>query len=166
MSKRSTVTVRDRPITGRSAASGALQVHGETFSVATCDRVEIVDLTDQVAALVRHCQIGEGLVSLLSLHTTCAVFINEYQAALVADIQRFLEDAIARHGDWLHNNPAHSDCDRTNADSHLRAMLLGHTLTLQVSGGELVLGQWQRVLMAELDGPRERSLRLTAMGVR
>jgi thiamine phosphate synthase YjbQ (UPF0047 family) len=52
-----------------------------------------------------------------------------------------------------------------NADSHLRAMLLGHTLTVQVSGGELVLGRWQRLLLAELDGPRTRTLRLTAMGI-
>jgi thiamine phosphate synthase YjbQ (UPF0047 family) len=52
-----------------------------------------------------------------------------------------------------------------NADSHLRAMLLGHTLTVQVSGGELVLGQWQRLLLAELDGPRARTLRLMALGV-
>jgi secondary thiamine-phosphate synthase enzyme len=52
-----------------------------------------------------------------------------------------------------------------NADAHLRAMILGHSLTLQVSGGEVVLGQWQRILMAELDGPRSRTLRLSVMGV-
>jgi thiamine phosphate synthase YjbQ (UPF0047 family) len=52
-----------------------------------------------------------------------------------------------------------------NADSHLRAMLLGHGLTLQVSGGEVVLGQWQRILMAELDGPRARTLRVQVWGV-
>ena len=52
-----------------------------------------------------------------------------------------------------------------NADSHLRALLLGHNLTLQVSGGEVVLGQWQRILMAELDGPRARSLRIQIFGV-
>jgi thiamine phosphate synthase YjbQ (UPF0047 family) len=44
-------------------------------------------------------------------------------------------------------------------------MLLGHTLALQVSGGEVVLGQWQRILMAELDGPRARSVRLQVMGI-
>ena len=71
-------------------------------------------------------------------------------------------DADAR---WMHNDPAHSDCDRANADSHLRALLLGHTLSLQVSGGEVVLGQWQRILMAELDGPRARSLRIQILGV-
>jgi thiamine phosphate synthase YjbQ (UPF0047 family) len=52
-----------------------------------------------------------------------------------------------------------------NADAHLRAMLPGHSLSLQVSGGEIVLGQWQRILMAELDGPRARTLRLQVMGV-
>src|SRR5207302_736806 len=55
--------------------------------------------------------------------------------------------------------------DRMNADSHLRAMLLGHNLTLQVSGGEVVLGQWQRVLLAELDGPRAGSLRIQIFGI-
>jgi thiamine phosphate synthase YjbQ (UPF0047 family) len=52
-----------------------------------------------------------------------------------------------------------------NADAHLRALLLGHNLTLQISGGEVVLGQWQRILMAELDGPRARSLRIQIFGV-
>jgi len=47
----------------------------------------------------------------------------------------------------------------------LRAMLLGHSLTLQISGGEVVLGKWQRVLMAELDGPRTRTVRLQVLGI-
>ena len=77
---------------------------------------------------------------------------------------RVLERIAAREAGWLHDDPAHSDCERLNADAHLRAMFLGHGVTLQVSGGELVLGQWQRVLFAELDGPRPRTLRLLAMG--
>ena len=51
-----------------------------------------------------------------------------------------------------------------NADSHLRALLLGHSLTLQISGGEVVLGQWQRLLMAELDGPRTPRLTYPGSG--
>jgi secondary thiamine-phosphate synthase enzyme len=125
-----------------------------------------MDLTDRVRELVRRVGVREGMVSVWSLHTTCAVFINEYQRALLADIKRFLEQVIAREDHWLHNDPAHSDCDRMNADSHLRTMLLGHSLTLQVSGGDVVLGQWQRVLVAELDGPRARSLRVQVWGIR
>ena len=65
---------------------------------------------------------------------------------------------VARDAEWLHNNPEHSDCDRMNADSHLRALLLGHNLTLQVSGGEVVLGQWQRIR----DGGARRPARTLA----
>jgi secondary thiamine-phosphate synthase enzyme len=72
---------------------------------------------------------------------------------------------VARDDAWVHNDPDHSDCDRMNADSHLRALLLGHSLTLQISGGEVVLGQWQRILLGELDGPRARSLRVQVIGV-
>ena len=166
MSKSSTVTVREKPVADvASANAGSLTIHGETFVVQTDQRVEVIDLTSRVMELVRQFDIREGLVSIWSMHTTCTLFINEYQVALLADITRFLERMVARDAEYLHNDPNHSDCDRMNADSHLRAMLLGHNLTLQISGGEVVLGQWQRVLMAELDGPRARSLRVQIFGI-
>jgi secondary thiamine-phosphate synthase enzyme len=166
MSKNSTVTVRERPVEEvASVKSGSLTIHGETIVVSTDGRIELVDLTKQVMEFVKRFNIREGLVSLWSMHTTCSLFINEFQTALLADIRRFLEQMVARDAEWMHNDPNHSDCDRMNADSHLRALLLGHSLTLQVSGGEVVLGQWQRILMAELDGPRARSLRIQIFGV-
>jgi secondary thiamine-phosphate synthase enzyme len=165
-SRRSTATLRDQPIAGETSASGPFAVEAATLAVATAARLQVVDITDQVMARVREAGIREGLVSVFSLHTTCTLFINEHQTALVADITRFLEEIVERDAAWLHNDPEHSDCDRMNADSHLRALLVGHSLTLQVSGGEIVLGQWQRLLLAELDGPRDRSLRITVLGVR
>ena len=148
-----------------SASAGGMIVRGETLVVSTSDRIELVDLTARVMDLAKDAGVREGVVSLWSMHTTCALFINEAQRALHADIKRFLEQVVTRDSDWMHNDPNHSDCDRMNADSHLRAMLLGHSLTLQISGGEIVLGQWQRLLMAELDGPRERSIRAQMMGI-
>jgi len=166
MSKSSTVTVRETPVQDvASAKAGGLTIHGETFVVQTDQRLELVDLTSRIMEYVRCFNIREGLVSLWSMHTTCALFINEFQTALLSDIKRFLEQMVARDAEWMHNSPEHSDCDRMNADSHLRALLLGHSLTLQVSGGEVVLGQWQRILLAELDGPRARSLRIQVLGV-
>jgi secondary thiamine-phosphate synthase enzyme len=164
MSKRSTITVREQPVASVSSATGAFRVHGESFVVNTGHRVQIVDVTAEVMALVRQIGITEGIFHLFSMHTTCTVFINEFQRALLADIQEFLERLVARDAAWHHNDPQQSDCDRMNADSHLRALLLGHDLTLQVSGGEVVLGQWQRILLAELDGPRARTLRVQVMG--
>jgi secondary thiamine-phosphate synthase enzyme len=148
-----------------TSATGGMMVHAETLTVQTDQRVELVDVTDRVMAYARGTGIREGLANIWSMHTTCAVFINEAQHALHADIKSFLEQMVARDAEWLHNDPDHSDCDRFNADSHLRAMLLGHSLTLQVNGGEIVLGQWQRILIVELDGPRARTLRIQVMGI-
>ena len=142
-----------------------MRVHADTITVRTEERLQLIDITDQLSSFVSASGVREGLLNVWSLHTTCAVFINEAQLALHADIKRALEQLIQRDAQWMHNDPAHSDCDRGNADAHLRAMLLGHSLTLQVAGGAIVLGQWQRVLAGELDGPRVRTLRVQSMGV-
>jgi secondary thiamine-phosphate synthase enzyme len=147
------------------SSTGGLVVRGDAFVVPTRERIDIVDLTDRLREFVRASGVQEGLLSVWALHTTCALFVNENQKALLADVKRVLDQLVARDDNWLHNDPAHSDCDRVNADSHLRAMLLGHSLTLQVSGGDIVLGQWQRTLLAELDGPRERTLRAQIWGI-
>ena len=165
-SKSTTVTVREKPMEGvATATAGGVTIHGETFVIDTDQRIELVDLTNRIMEFVRRFNIREGMLSIWSMHTTCTLLINEFQGALLSDIKRFLEQMVARDAEYLHNDPNHSDCDRQNADSHLRAMLLGHSLTLQISGGEVVLGQWQRILMAELDGPRARSLRVQVFGV-
>ncbi len=158
------MTLRETPVQSASV-SGPLVVYAESLLVQTDQRIELVDVTDVVMERIRQSNVREGIASLWSMHTTCALFINEAQKALHADITRVLEEMIDRDAEWMHNDPQHSDCDRMNADSHLRAMLLGHSLPLQITGGELVLGQWQRVLLAELDGPRARSVRVQVMGI-
>ena len=162
--KSSSVTLRETPVQAASV-SGPLVVYSESLLVLSDKRIELVDITEVVMERIRQSNVREGLASLWSMHTTCALFINEAQKALHVDILRVLEQVVDRDAEWMHNDPQHSDCDRMNADSHLRAMLLGHSVTLQISSGELVLGQWQRVLVAELDGPRARSVRIQVMGV-
>ena len=164
MSKSSSLTVRGTPVQAASV-SGPLVVHADSLLVETDCRIQLVDITDVVMDLIRRSGVREGMASLWSMHTTCALIINEAQKALHADITRVLEQMIERDAEWMHNDPQHSDCDRMNADSHLRAMLLGHSVTLQVSAGEPVLGQWQRVIVAEMDGPRARSVRVQMLGV-
>jgi len=166
MSKSSVITVRETPVAKTTSASvGGFTVVAETIDVDTTERVELVDLTDTVMAFVRRSGVQEGLLSLWSMHTTCTVFINESQKALETDILAFLEHVVARGKYYQHNDPDHSDCDRQNADAHLRAMLLGHSITMQISGGELVVGRWQRVLCGEMDGPRTRTIRAQVMGL-
>ena len=166
MSRSSVVTVRETPVAKATSASvGGFAVVAETIEVDTTERLELVDLTDTVMEFVRRSGVSEGLLSLWSMHTTFTVLINDSQKALQADMTSFLEHVVPRGHYYQHNDPKHSDCDRQNADSQLRAMLLGHSVTMQISGGELVIGQWQRVLCGEMDGPRTRKIRAQVQGL-
>jgi secondary thiamine-phosphate synthase enzyme len=145
--------------------AGLYQVTSTLVKIQTHEREELHNITNMVRNFVKSSGIREGLVNIASLHTTTAIFINEWQDALNHDFKTYLADTIRKDVYYRHNDPAWSDCDRHNADSHLRTLMLGISLNLQVAGGDVVLGEWQRVIMAEMDGPRERSLRLQVMGI-
>jgi secondary thiamine-phosphate synthase enzyme len=146
-------------------ATGPYRVAGTLVKVQTTGREELHNLTAMVRDFVRSSGVRAGSVIVSSLHTTCGIFINEWQDALVHDVKAYLANAINKDVYYRHNDPAWSDCDRHNADSHLRSLMLGISLTLQVADGEVVLGEWQSIIMAEFDGPRERSIRFQAMGI-
>src|SRR5438094_182558 len=93
----SAFTVRERPVEGTVTATvGDLTIHSKAFVIETGERIELFDLTNHVMRFVRKLTIREGLVSLWSLHTTCAVFINECQVALSSDIRQFIEQIVER----------------------------------------------------------------------
>ena len=131
----------------------------------TSDRTQLINITDRINEIVRKSGVHDGIVHLQSLHTTTAVFLNEWQDALLHDVKQFLEEVVAREVDWRHNDPQHSDCERKNADSHLRGMLMGQTLSLQVRNSCVLLGTWQSIILAEFDGPRSRSMSVQVSGV-
>jgi secondary thiamine-phosphate synthase enzyme len=131
----------------------------------TNERMQVIDVTERINEIVRKSGIRNGIVHLQSLHTTTAVFINEWQDALLHDVRKFLEDLVNRGDYWRHNDPAYSDCERKNADSHLRGMLMGQTLCLQVRNSAVLLGSWQSIILAEFDGPRSRSMSVQVSGI-
>jgi len=131
----------------------------------TSDRMQLINITDRINEIVRKSGVREGMVHLQSLHTTTAVFINEWQDALLQDVRTCLDDLINRENPWRHNNPEYSDCERKNADSHLRGMIMGQSLCLQVRNSTVLLGTWQSIILAEFDGPRSRSMSVQVSGV-
>jgi len=146
-------------------ATGPYRVASTLIKVQTEGRDELHNLTRLVRDFVKASGVRAGSVIVSSLHTTSGVFINEWQDALVHDVKAYLATAINKDVYYRHNDPAWSDCDRHNADSHLRSLMLGTSLTLPVIDGNVVLGEWQSIIMAEFDGPRERSVRMQAMGI-
>jgi secondary thiamine-phosphate synthase enzyme len=156
--KKASLTPEVRP-------TAALQMVLETLIYKTRERLELINITRDLNEVIRRHGLRAGFVIVQSLHTTTAVFINEFQQALLDDIKGFLEKLVGRIDYWRHNDPKLSECERQNADSHLRAMVLGHTLSLPVRDGALALGTWQSIILAELDGPRERAIQVQVLGV-
>lgn len=146
-----------------SVASG-YRIFSRVIDWVTTDRMELINITDRINDVVKKSGIREGLVHLQSLHTTASVFLNEWQDALLHDVRRYLEGLVSA-ADWRHNDPQYSDCERKNADSHMRGMLMGQSLSLQVRNSAVLLGTWQSIILAEFDGPRSRSMSVQVSGV-
>ena len=135
----------------------------ETLTVASKDRLQFMDLTKRIRDLIQRDNITKGLVVLSCLHTTTALFINEWQEALLHDLRVLLDRLVRERDGYRHDDQRYSDCDRGNAHSHLRSMLLSRQLSVPVVDGEMALGTFQSIIFAELDGPRERHIHLQVL---
>lgn len=151
--------------TGAKVMRGEMKVMSRTLKLVTDSRVELHNISDRVREQARTSGIRAGFLILSTLHTTTALFLNEFQAALMADLTEFLERLVDKDAGYLHNCEDSSDCERKNADAHLRATVLGHNVTVPIHEGEISLGQWQSILFAELDGPRERTVTAHFIGI-
>ena len=136
----------------------------DTFVVRSSQKQEMIDITPDMIKAARDAGIRDGFIGVFSQHTTAALLVNEFQSALLSDIADFLKRVIEDDLPYKHNSPEWSDCDRSNATSHLRSLLFSNSVMLPIVDGKPVLGQYQRVILAELDGPRERTLKLHFLG--
>lgn len=121
------------------------------LSVATDAHTDVVDITDRIEDALP--ADAEGVWTVFVDHTTAGVVINEAEPRLLEDIESFVAD-LAPDSGWEH------DALDGNADSHLRALVLGQSVALPVASGAPDLGTWQSVLLVDCDGPRQRTVRL------
>jgi len=142
-----------------------LKVVRKTLTMLSEKRTEVLDITKQIRDIMLSADIKEGILLVNALHTTCALFVNEFQGALVEDLKAMVDRLVPEAAGYRHDDPRYSDCERGNATSHLRAALLGRSVAVGITGGELALGRFQSILLAELDGPRPRTIDVQIMGV-
>ena len=135
-----------------------------SFTVPTQRKVQVIDLTESLSDGLARSEVTDGFVHLFCLHTTAGLLVNEYQSALIHDLIGFLGRFVDEARAYRHNDPAYSDCDRRNAPAHLRSLLLQPGLVLPIADGRIQIGRYQRVLLTELDGPRERRLSARFVG--
>ena len=121
------------------------------FTVSTDSRLSVVSVTDRVASSLPADASGTATVHVD--HTTAAVTVNEAEPQLLGDFETALSGLVSDDG-WDH------DTLDGNADAHVRAMLVGPSVTVPVRGGQPDLGTWQSVLLVECGGPRTRTVRV------
>jgi secondary thiamine-phosphate synthase enzyme len=119
------------------------------FEVRTDGQTAVTDITAQVADALP--DDADGTATVFVRHTTAAVTVNEGERRLLSDLGNALVDLVPNTG------YAHDEIDG-NADSHVRATLIGPDVTIPVSDGEPDMGTWQSVLLVECDGPRTRTV--------
>jgi len=129
----------------------------DTINIQSSRRNQLISISDSVRKVVRQSGITDGLCFIYVPHTTAGITINEDADPDVAlDIEETLEKLVPRRGSYRHAEG--------NADAHVKASLMGTSVTIHIENGELQLGRWQGIFFCEFDGPRHRSLHVTLMG--
>ena len=141
-----------------------MKVFTSTFTLSSEERTEVSDITKLVREAVQQFPVSAGIALINTMHTTCALFINEFQSALIDDLKGLIERLVPERGGYRHDDPRYSDCERGNAHAHLRAALLGRSIALGLNDGDLALGRFQSIIFAEFDGPRKREITLQIIG--
>lgn len=123
----------------------------ERIHIITRGQERLEDITSRVNHIVQRLKVEEGLCHLYVPHTTAGIIVNENEDPdVVRDILERLEALVPRGGRYHHAEG--------NAHSHIKASLMGHSLTIPIEEGKLALGRWQAIFLAEFDGPRERTV--------
>ncbi|HLQ05512.1 MAG TPA: secondary thiamine-phosphate synthase enzyme YjbQ [Verrucomicrobiae bacterium] len=134
-----------------------MTIHHEKLDVRTTTKVSTVDITARVRAAVTRSKVQDGICVVAVLHTTAGVFVNENaDPAVQHDLLSQLGKLVPREEEFQHAEG--------NADAHIKAMLTGNDVSLSVRDGELALGTWQGIYVADYDGPRERHALVTILG--
>jgi secondary thiamine-phosphate synthase enzyme len=128
-----------------------------TITIDSHQRVELIDITDQVRTAIRASSMSEGLAVVYTPHTTAAVTINENaDPDVTRDLVMALNKLVPHDDNYRHAEG--------NSAAHVKSTLVGVSETLIVTGGAPVLGTWQGIYFCEFDGPRRRQVHVRVIG--
>jgi secondary thiamine-phosphate synthase enzyme len=139
-----------------------MEIVTETFSVSTRGDSEVLDITGNVTTVLAQHKFQEGLVTVFVSGSTASITTTEFEPGLRKDIPEALERLAPRGGRYHHDETWHDG----NGYSHVRAAVMGPSLAIPFSHGELVLGTWQQIVLIDHDNrPRERTIVVQVMGL-
>jgi len=138
-----------------------MAVISKSISLNTKGDTDVHNITDQIANAVSNCGLKDGTVTVFCPSSTSALTTIEYESGAVSDLQRLFNEIIPANRDYAHNARWHDG----NGHSHVRAALLGPSITIPFVDGQLTLGTWQQVIYVDFDNrPRQRKLIVQLIG--
>jgi secondary thiamine-phosphate synthase enzyme len=138
-----------------------MTVKSLSIQLSTRGDADIHDITDQIADAVSKSGLKDGAVTIFCPSSTSALTTIEYEIGALSDLRRLFEEIVPQNREYAHNARWHDG----NGHSHVRAALLGPSLTIPFVNGGLTLGTWQQVIYVDFDNrPRRRELVLQLMG--
>jgi len=136
-----------------------VKFHTEYLKFHTKSHRDYIHITPQVETIVKKSGVKEGIVLVSAMHITAGVYVNDNESGLIEDIDEWLEGLAPFRKDYKHH-----ETGEDNGDSHLKALLIHHEVTLPITAGKLDLGTWQRIFYAEFDGQRDKRVIVKVMG--
>lgn len=136
-----------------------MNFHTEYLTFHTKKQRDYIHITPQVETVLKKSGMRDGMVLVSAMHITAAIYVNDNEQGLIADIDQWLEGLAP-----FNQNYRHHQTGEDNGDSHLKALLIHHQVLLPVTSGKLDLGTWQRVFYAEFDRQRDKRVIVKVMG--
>jgi secondary thiamine-phosphate synthase enzyme len=121
--------------------------YSETISVSTKGETDIINITDDVSKIVEKTEIKRGICCVFVSGATGAITTIEYEPGLLQDLPKALERLFPKNIEYKHHETWHDG----NGHSHVRAAIMGPSLTVPIKNGNLTLGTWQQIVFVELD---------------
>ena len=138
-----------------------MEIHTEQFSISTNGNSEVVDITRDVEAVLSKHELSEGNATIFVIGSTASITTTEFEPGLRKDIPQALE-RIAPHGERYHHDETWHD---GNGHSHVRAALMGCSITVPFLNSELMLGTWQQIVLVDHDNrSRQRTIVVQIVG--
>jgi len=152
---------------GPEKEKGIMKFLSQTFMIRTEKGPQFIDITERVEDALRESGVANGFAVVFSRHTTAAIRINENEPALLDDMEKMLEQIAPSCAEYRHNEFAHAvstNGERPNGHSHCQHLLLGASEAVPLVDGRLVVGQYQRIFLIELDHGRDREVVIQLVG--
>jgi len=136
-----------------------MKSHTEYLWFNTKKKREYINITPQIEVILKKSAVKEGLVLVSAMHITASVYVNDDEEGIIQDIDNWLQKLAPYRDEYLHHQSGES-----NADAHLKNLLMHHQVLVPVTKGRLDFGPWQQIFYAEFDGQRKKRVIVKVIG--